>query len=98
MFTKVCLISILALLVALLINQHSQDVVHAQAPIEYKAVQVEISIGRDWRDSLIGANPKYYSTQDALNEYGKNGWQLVTASYYNNRNGERIGQLIFLRK
>ena len=59
MFTKACLLSIVALLTAILINQRSQQVVHAQATIEYKDV---------------GA----YSTQGVLNEYGKNGWQLVS--------------------
>jgi hypothetical protein len=98
MFTKVCLASILALLVAIVMNQHSHDVVHAQAPIEYKAVQVEVSLTRDWKESLSGGNVKYYSTQDALNEYGKNGWQLVTATYDNYTNHQRTGQLIFMRK
>ena len=98
MFTKVCLVSILALLIAIVMNQHSQDVVHAQAPIEYKAVEVEVSLTRDWKESLSGGNVKYRSTQDALNEYGKKGWQLVTASYTDHHNVQHTGQLIFMRK
>ena len=41
MFTKACLVSIVALLMAILINQRSRNVVHAQTRIEYKAVATE---------------------------------------------------------
>ena len=86
MFTKACLVSIVALLAAMLITQRSQEVVRAQTRIEYKAVETE------------SASDKYYGTQDALNDYSKNGWVLVTASYDHLKDGTRAGLLIFMRK
>jgi hypothetical protein len=97
MFTKLCLVSIVALLVAMLLSQRSLEVVRAQAGIEYKAVQVEVFLTPDGQTTTGGVNAKYYTTQDALNEYGKSGWQLVTASY-DHETGPRSGQLIFMKK
>ncbi|HCC56545.1 MAG TPA: hypothetical protein DEQ47_04665 [Solibacterales bacterium] len=93
MFTKACLAAIVVLLVAILTKQHFQDVAHAQGGIEYKAVEADLYITPEgqanWRHET-----KYYSTQDALNEYRKGGWQLVTASY----DRDRKARLIFMRK
>jgi hypothetical protein len=47
MFTKASLVLIVALLIAILVNQRSQRVVQAQAPIEYKAVLTEIQVPFD---------------------------------------------------
>jgi len=101
MFTKASLVLIVALLVAILVNQRSQEVVQAQAPIEYKAVLTEIQVPFD---GIAGRrNSKSYTTQDALDEYGKAGWQLVTQSYVpsnshpaNVYSGQQL--LIFMRK
>jgi hypothetical protein len=82
MFTKVSLVLIVALLVAILMNQRSQQVVRAQGAIEYKVVDTGIYVTPDGKaatPSAIGA--KYLNTQDALDDYGKAGWQLVTHSY-----------------
>ena len=99
MFTKASLILIVALLIAILVNQRSQGVVQAQAPIEYKAVLTEIQVPFD---GIAGRrNAKLYTTQDALDEYGKDGWKLVTQSYVpDSANGGHPveQQLIFVRK
>jgi hypothetical protein len=98
MFTKASLVLIVALLIAILVNQRSQAVVKAQAPIEYKAVFTEIQVTSD---GIAGRrNAKLYTTQDALDEHGKAGWQLVTQSYVPQNNGTYSGQqqLIFVRK
>jgi hypothetical protein len=81
---KACLVSIVVLLTAILMIQHSEKIVHAQGRIQYKVVEVDFH------------GDKYLSTQDALNEYGKNGWELVSASY--REDGQRSGRLIFMRK
>ena len=47
MFTKSCLILILALLAAILIDQRSRQIVHAQAGIEYKVANAEVYLTRD---------------------------------------------------
>ena len=98
------------MLVAILVNQRSQEVVHAQAQIEYKVVDTGIlgtpdgkppepnPLGLSERVAARGA--KYLTTQDALDEYGKAGWQLVTHSYVpNSNNGGNSGRqlLIFMR-
>ena len=95
MFTKACLLSIVALLAAILINQRSQQVVHAQASTEYKDVRAEVYLTPGGIDvgSAGSQNAKFFSTQDVLNEYGKNGWQFVTAFSENSR-----VHLIFMRK
>lgn len=75
--------SIVALLVAILVNQRSQQVVHAQGSIEYKVVDTPNYVTPDGKvanPSTTGA--KYLTTQDALDEYGKAGWQLVTESFH----------------
>jgi hypothetical protein len=105
MFTKASLVLILALLVAILVNQRACGlgslgrVVQAQGPIEYKAVLTEIQVPFD---GIAGRrNAKLYTTQDALDEYGKAGWQLVTQSYVpDSANGGQLReqQLIFVRK
>jgi hypothetical protein len=56
----------------------------SQARIEYKLVETELSL-----------NGKYFSTQDVLDQYGKDGWELV-AAYYDG--SHRRGRLIFMRK
>jgi len=96
MFTKICLVSVVALLVALLMGQHSLQVVRAQAGIEYKVVQVETFLTHDVQPTNGGVDAKYFSTQDALNEFGKSGWQLVSA-YYDPQNNGR-GRLILMKK
>jgi hypothetical protein len=97
MFTKACLVSIMALLMAILMNQRSQEVVHAQPRIVYKAVEVEVFLTPDGKVVGGGENAKYFSTQNALDEYAKNGWELVTA-VYDHQDGPRRGHLIFMRK
>ena len=94
------MVLIVAVLLAILANQRSQGVVQAQAPIEYKAVLTEIQVASD---GIAGRrNTQLYTTQDALDEYGKAGWQLVTQSYVapNNSGTGYSGQqlLIFMRK
>ncbi len=99
MFTKLCLVAIVGLLAAILINQRSREVVHAQAGIEYKVVTAEVYLARDGKEVSGGADVRYFSTQDALNEYGKNGWQLVSAYYEAHLdNTPRPLHLIFMRK
>jgi hypothetical protein len=96
MFTKASLVLIVALLIAILVNQRSQRVVQAQARIEYKAVLTEIQIPFD---GIAGRrNAKLYTTQGALDEYGKAGWQLVTQSYVHDSGQPSEQQLIFVRK
>ena len=98
MFTKVSLVLIAAVLIAILMNQRSQQVVQAQGPIEYKAVRTNVSVGKE---GIAGVrDSKYFSTQDALDEYGKAGWQLVTQSYVPEHNGSYSSEqlLIFMRK
>ena len=98
MFTKASLVLIVALLIAILMNQRSQQVVHAQGSIEYKAVRTNVSVGKE---GIAGTrDSKYLSTQDALDEYGKAGWQLVTQSYVPQHNSNYSSEqlLIFMRK
>jgi len=66
-------------LTAILMNQRAQQVVHAQAGIDYKVVSAEVFLTPDGKEVDGGRDAKYFSAQDALSEYGKNGWQLVTA-------------------
>jgi hypothetical protein len=98
MFTKASLVLIVALLVAILVNQRSQQVVQAQGPIEYKVVDTGIYVTPDGKTASPSATgAKYLNTQDALDEYGKAGWQLVTHSYVpSNRVGNK--RPIFMRK
>jgi hypothetical protein len=96
-FIKACLVSIIVLLAAILMTQRAEKVVHAQGHIEYKVVDVEVDVPADWKSTLSGGDTKYITTQDALNEYGKNGWQLVSANYWL-QGGYRSGRLIFTRK
>ena len=102
MLTKASLVLIVALLVAILVNQRSQQVVQAQRPIEYKAVPTNFWVTPDGKGAAPGARQsKYITTQGALDEYGKDGWQLVTQSYLpvgTNRGDPREQQLIFMRK
>jgi hypothetical protein len=99
MFTKASLVLIVVLLIAILVNQRSQGVVQAQTQIEYKVVLTEIQVPSD---GIAGRrSTKLYTTQDALDEYGKTGWQLVTQSYVpDSANGGQLReqQLIFVRK
>ena len=92
MSIKVCLLSIVAFLIGVLTTQRAQQIVHAQARIEYKVVQTEVSIS-DGGGPVFGRF-KFFSTQDALDQYSKEGWELVTAFY--DRNGH--GRLILRRK
>jgi Domain of unknown function (DUF4177) len=100
MFTKSCLILILAVLAAILIDQRSRQVVHAQAGIEYKVVNAEVYLTPDGRETNGGQNSRYVSTQDVLNEYGKSGWQLISAYYdfHFRTTDPRALHLIFMRK
>jgi hypothetical protein len=101
MFTKACLVSIVILLTAILTHRLSQEVAHAQARTEYKFVETEVFLTSEGKVGSGGQNVKYFSTQDALNEYGKNGWQLVTASFEDvniTNGGPGRGHLIFVRK
>jgi hypothetical protein len=95
MFIKACLVSIVVLLTAILMTQRTQKVVHAQGSIEYKVVDVEVFLTADGKINLT-EGVKYLSTQDALNEYGKNRWELVSAVF--GRETQRNGRLIFMRK
>ena len=96
MFFKICLVLIVGLLAATLMNQRSQNAVHAQAAIEYKVVEVEIYVTDE--KSAFKRGTKLYSTQEALDEYSKAGWELVTASYEIDNNNNRRGRLIFKRR
>ena len=110
MFTKASLVMIVALLVAILVNQRSQQVVHAQAQIEYKVVDTGILVTPDGKpaepiplglsERVAARGLKYLTAQDALDEYGKAGWQLVTHAYVPERatGGALREQLIFMRK
>ena len=97
MFTKASLVLIAALLIAILMNQRSQQVVHAQGSIEYKVVDTPIYVTPDGKPSVprVREAKCCINLQDALDEYGKAGWQLVTHSYAPNSSDER---LIFMRK
>jgi hypothetical protein len=99
MFIKVCLVSIVAFLIGVVTAQRAQQIVHAQAQIEYKVVETGVYLTPDGKSFLQQVNPnaKYFSTQDALDQYGKDGWELVTASYYDGFPGGH-GQLIFKRR
>ena len=99
MFQRTCLVLTVLLLAAILVSQRPPQGVHAQAGFEYKVVNAEIFLTPDGREVSGGQNVKYYSTQDALNEYGKSGWQLVTAVYENRLdNTPRVLHLIFMKK
>jgi hypothetical protein len=96
MFTKASLVLIVVLLVAILVNQRSQGVQAqaVQAQIEYKVVDTGYFVTPDGKQANPGEKgAKLLTTKDALDEYGKAGWQLVTQSYINT--GEH---LIFMRK
>ena len=86
MFTKASLVLIVALLVAILVNQRSQGVVQAQAvqaqaQIEYKVVDTPTFVTPDGKPhGPADRGAKVLTTQDVLDEYGKAGWQLVTQS------------------
>jgi hypothetical protein len=99
MFTKASLVLIVVLLVAILVNQRSQ-VVQAQAQIEYKVVNTGILVTPDGKEArypgAIGV--KVLTIQDALDEYGKAGWQLVTQSYISGTGNPGNEHLIFMRK
>jgi hypothetical protein len=101
MFTKASLVMIVALLVAILVNQRSQGVqaqaVQAQAQIEYKVVDTGYYVTPDGKQANPGERgAKLLTTKDALDEYGKAGWQLVTQSYILGNTG--FEHLIFMRK
>jgi hypothetical protein len=101
MFQKTCLVAIVVLLTAILMSQRSTQRVHAQAGMEYKVVNAELFHTPDGKEVEGGPNVTYYSTQDALNEYGKNGWQLVTAFYENHfpqGSQPRVLHLIFMKR
>ena len=100
MFQKVCLALIVTLLTAILMNQRSQQTVHAQTGIDYKVVNAEVFLTSDGKEVSGGQNVRYYSTQDALNEYGKNGWVLITAFYENHQDnpGARVLHLVFMKR
>jgi hypothetical protein len=99
MFQKACLVSIVALLIAILMNQRSAQMAYAQAGIEYKVVNAEVFLTPDGKESSGGRDVRYFRAQDALNEYGKNGWQLVTAFYdLQSDRSLRPLHLIFIRK
>jgi hypothetical protein len=105
MFTKVSLVLIGALLLAILMNQRSHQVAHAQGSIEYKVVDTGILVTADGKPA--GPNPlglservaargaKLLTTQDALDEYGEAGWQPVTHSFAPSNGDER---LVFMKK
>jgi Domain of unknown function (DUF4177) len=98
-FQKVCLLSIVALLTAMLIDQRSEKVVLAQPGIEYKVVNAELFLDADGKRVSGGQNARYFTIQDALNEYGKNGWELITAFYDSHfENTPRELRLIFMKK
>jgi hypothetical protein len=83
------------------VNQRSQGVVQAQAQIEYKVVDTGILVTPDGKEAPDARGAKYLTTQDALDEYGKAGWQLVTQSYVPSRanGGNNFREhLIFVRK
>jgi len=100
MFQKACLVLIIVLLTALLMSQRSQQGVHAQTGPEYRVVNAEIYVGPDGKEVAGGENAKFYGTQDALNQYGKNGWELVTAFYdlHFQTNNTRELHLIFMKR
>jgi Domain of unknown function (DUF4177) len=97
MFTKACLVVIAGLLTAILVTQRPQEVAHAQGRIEYKFVRTEVFLALDGKEVSGGENVRYFRTQDALNEYAKEGWQLVSASYAA-ENGRNVGYVIFMKK
>ena len=99
MFTKACLVLIATFLAAFLVS-HSQEAAHAQAHIEYKHVRTEVLLTPDGREAFEGQNLRFFRTQDALDEYAKNGWQLVSASFVVETNSGRrtVGNLIFMKK
>ena len=97
MFIKVCLLSIIAFLIGVLTTQRAQQIVHAQAHIEYKVVETGVYLTPDGKNvGPAASNAKYFSTQDALDQYSKDGWELITALYDRVPGG--YGQLIFMRK
>ena len=100
MFTKACLVLIAGLLTAILVTRRPQEVAHAQGRIEYKLVRTEVYLTPDGQEVSGGENVRYFRTQDALNEYAKDGWQLVTASYVAEANSapRTVGHLIFMKK
>jgi len=104
MFTKVCFVLVAALLATLLVANRPSEVAHAQRRIEYKFVRTEVFLTADGKEATSGGeNIRFYRTQDALNEYAKNGWELVTASYVmdvmgGNSAPRAVGQLIFMKK
>jgi hypothetical protein len=55
MFTKASLVLIVALLVAILVNQRSQGVVQAQAQIEYKVVDHGILVTPDGKPASFSS-------------------------------------------
>jgi len=75
MFTKASLVLILALLVAILVNQRSQGVVQAQpvqAQIEYKVVDTGNLVTPNGKPpGPADRGGKILTAQDALDEYGK---------------------------
>ena len=96
MFTKSSFVLIVALLVAILVNRRSPGVVQAQGPIEYKVVDPGYFVTPDGKPAAPSdRGAKVLTTQDALDEYGKAGWQLLTDSYFPNSGRE---PLIFMRK
>lgn len=97
MSVRVGLVSTVAFLIGMLTAQRAQHIVLAQPRIEYKAVETEVFLTPDGQVVSGGENVKYFSTQAALDQYSKDGWELVTASY--DRDGGILrGLLIFKRK
>jgi hypothetical protein len=95
MFTKASFVLIVALLIAILMNLRSQQVVQAQGAIEYKVVVTGDLVTPDGKPALPGARDAHFVTaQEVLDEYGKAGWQLVTHSFFPSSRD----QLIFMRK
>jgi Domain of unknown function (DUF4177) len=91
------LIAIAAFASGVLVEMRLNQVAHAQPHVEYKVVPVEMFIAPDGKQVGGGRDARYYSTQIALDQHAKDGWELVTASY-DYSSGVRRGQLIFVKR
>ena len=101
MFTKACVVLIATALATLIISHRAHEVAHAQERIEYKVVRTEVLLAPDGKEVTSGENVRLYRTQDALDEFAKTGWQLVTASFVSeegNPGRRSVGHLIFVKK
>lgn len=85
-----------AVLLVVLIGGYRWQV-KAQGSPQYKVVDVEVY---ESVETGLFRSQRLITTQSVLDQYAKEGWELVTASYYDDphSSGRAVGKLIFHKR